>query len=116
METVVTCSTSVMLYSHVDDICNILRALCMDPCAEVQRLACKCVSEFCNSNKELLLHFTEILARGLLLPLISKKSKVRIASLEALGVIIILIKQLQIYKIYFSQYCNVECGNTILMY
>lgn len=44
------------------------------------------MSEFCMNNKELLLHFTEILARGLLLPLISKKSKVRIAALEALGV------------------------------
>jgi hypothetical protein len=75
-----------MLYSHVDDVCNILRALSMDPCGDVQRLACKCVSEFCINNKELLLHFTEILARGLLLPLISKKSKVRIAALEALGV------------------------------
>jgi hypothetical protein len=38
------------------------------------------------SNKEILLHFTEILARALLLPLISKKSKVRIAALEAIGV------------------------------
>lgn len=32
----------------------------------------------------MLLHFTELLARGLLLPIISKKSKVRIAALEAL--------------------------------
>ncbi|EAS03936.2 kinase domain protein (macronuclear) [Tetrahymena thermophila SB210] len=85
MHVIVTCSNSNMLYNHVDDICNILRALSMDPCSEVQKLACKCVSEFCINNKELLLHFTEILARGLLLPLISKKSKVRIAALEALG-------------------------------
>lgn len=35
MEVIVTCSTSNMLYSHVDDICNIVRALTMDPCGEV---------------------------------------------------------------------------------
>lgn len=33
----------------------------------------------------MLLHFTELLGRAILLPLISKKSKVRIAALDALG-------------------------------
>ena len=36
----------------------------------------------------MLLHFTEMLARALLLPLISKKSKVRIAALDALGAVL----------------------------
>lgn len=36
----------------------------------------------------MLLHFTEILGRAVLLPLISKKSKVRIAALDALGAIL----------------------------
>lgn len=36
----------------------------------------------------MLLHFTEILGRSILLPLISKKSKVRIAALDALGAIL----------------------------
>jgi hypothetical protein len=36
-------------------------------------------------NTEILLHFSEILGRAILLPLISKKSKVRIAALDALN-------------------------------
>ena len=57
----------------------------MDPYGEVQREACQCLSEFCRNNHEILLHFTETLARSLLFPLISKKSRVKIAALEALG-------------------------------
>lgn len=57
----------------------------MDPYGEVQREACKAISCFCRSNKEMLLHFTEILGRAILLPLISTKSKVRISALMALN-------------------------------
>ncbi|EGR31275.1 protein kinase domain protein [Ichthyophthirius multifiliis] len=85
MQIIVNCNNQLTLLNHLDDICNILRALAMDPCSDVQKSACQCISDFCINNKEILLHFTEILARGLLLPLISKKSKVRIAALEALG-------------------------------
>lgn len=72
------------IYEHVDDITNILRALAMDPSGDIQQTACHTISQYCKNNTELLLHFTEILGRAILLPLISKKSKVRIAALEAL--------------------------------
>lgn len=60
----------------------------MDPSGDIQREACRTISAFCRNNTEMLLHFTEILARSILLPLISKKSKVRIAALDALGAIL----------------------------
>jgi hypothetical protein len=62
-----------------------LRALAMDPCPEVQKAACQNISQFARNNREILLHFSETLARSLLLSLVSKKSKVRIAGIEALG-------------------------------
>ena len=68
----------------LDDTVNILRALAMDPWQEVQKSACQTISIFCKNNKPILLHFTENMARSILNPLISKKSKVRIAALEAL--------------------------------
>jgi hypothetical protein len=37
----------------------------------------------------LLLHFSEILARSLLLPLVSKKSKIRMAALNSLGSVLL---------------------------
>lgn len=60
----------------------------MDPNSEVQKKACKSIKLFCDKNREILLHFTEMLARGILLPLISKKSKVRIAAMETLSSIL----------------------------
>jgi len=46
------------------------------------------MTKFARNNKEILLHFTEILGRSLLLPLISKKSKIRIAALESLSAVL----------------------------
>ena len=46
------------------------------------------MSLFCRKNTEILLHFSETLARGLLLPLVSKKSKIRIAALDALTAVL----------------------------
>jgi len=60
----------------------------MDPCADVQIKACQVISLFCKTFKELLLHFSELLARAILLPLVNKRSKVRLAALEALGQIL----------------------------
>ena len=59
----------------------------MDPNSDIQREGCRTIAVFCRINREMLLHFTEILGRAILLPLISKKSKVRIAALDALGAI-----------------------------
>lgn len=48
----------------------------MDPCGEVQVKACQNISLLCRTFNNLLLHFSEILARAILLPLVNKKSKV----------------------------------------
>lgn len=82
---VISCCSEDVLIKHLDDMCNILRALAMDPFYEVQKAACQNISFFARSFSRILLHFTEILARALLLPLVSKKSKVKIAAIEALG-------------------------------
>lgn len=57
----------------------------MDPSGEVQIKACQIISQFARTFTALLYHFTVILARGILLPLVSKKSKVKIAAMHALG-------------------------------
>lgn len=85
LNTIISCSNEDEIRDHVNDLVHILRAIVMDPCSDVQIGACKNLSFFCKTYRELLFHFSEIIARALLLPLVSKKSKVRIAALEALG-------------------------------
>lgn len=43
---------------HVDDMVNIIRALVMDPCGDIQLTACNILSIFCNAYKNILLHYT----------------------------------------------------------
>lgn len=85
LNTIISCSNEDEIRDHINDLVHIFRAIVMDPCSEVQIGACKNISLFCKTYRELLFHFTEMLGRALLLPLVSKKSKVRIAALEALG-------------------------------
>ena len=91
---IISCCTEEMIVKHLDDMCNILRALAMDPFYEVQRASCRNISEFSRSFRKILLHFSEILARSLLLPLVAKKSKVKIAAIEAIGQVL----QCGVYK------------------
>lgn len=91
---IISCCTEEIMIKHLDDMCNIIRALAMDPFYEVQRASCRNISEFSRSFRAILLHFSEILARSLLLPLVSKKSKVKIAAIEALGQVL----QCGVYK------------------
>ena len=71
--------------NHVDSMVNILRALAMDPSGDIQYAACGVLETFCGQYKNILLHYTEALGRAILLPLISKKSKIRVAALDALN-------------------------------
>jgi hypothetical protein len=73
---------------HLDDMVGVLRVLVMDPAPEVQREGCEVLRGFCEEYKGILLHFTETLGRALLLPLISKKSKIRIAALRCLTAVL----------------------------
>ena len=77
LNTIISCSLDEDIRDLLNDIVNILRSLSMDPCTEVQIRACKNISSLCKAFRHLLLHFTELMARAILLPLVSKKSKVR---------------------------------------
>ena len=66
---------------YVNEMVNIVRVFLMDPFGEIQEEACRLCSEFCSKFKDLLYHFTVILSRAILLPLVSKKSSIKIASL-----------------------------------
>eukprot|EP00742_Colponemidia_sp_Colp-10_P008737 GILJ01009480.1.p1 GENE.GILJ01009480.1~~GILJ01009480.1.p1 ORF type:complete len:959 (-),score=177.34 GILJ01009480.1:85-2961(-) len=71
--------------NYLDDFCGSLRALIMDPHGEVQKEACKALSELARMAPKLLFHFSEPLARSLFLPLTNRQAKVRMCALEALG-------------------------------
>lgn len=75
--------------NHLDLSVDCIRVLCMDPFIKIQVLACQTMQLFCENYQSLLLHFSEILARSLLLPLVSKKSKVRMAALNSLGAVLL---------------------------
>ncbi len=68
----------------IEDIVNITRTLCMDPCTNICFEACILAKNFAMKTKELLLHFNVSLARGLYMAITHKQSKLRIAGLDAL--------------------------------
>ena len=70
--------------AYLDDLINILRTLAMDPFGEVIKEACAAIQELCTTGTELLFHFTVIICRSLLLALVHKHAKVRMAGLDAL--------------------------------
>ena len=72
------------VYENISDFINILRALTMDPCPEIQVDACLVWSSFLANYKNVLENFSSIVCRALLLPLASKKSKTQLAALKAL--------------------------------
>lgn len=73
----------------LDDMVNVLRSLVMDPCGDIQLVACNLLGIFCESYKNILLNYTETMGRAILLPLISKKSKLRVAALNTLNKILL---------------------------
>lgn len=66
-----------------------LRAFAMDPMADIQIQACKAIEGLATSEQELLQKLSLPLARALLLPLSSKKSKPAIAALKAIEKLLI---------------------------
>ena len=69
----------------VQDIVNITRTLCMDPCVKVATTACEFVSSLApHFGKDLLFYFNSILSRGLLYGLSHKQAKLRLAALNAI--------------------------------
>lgn len=72
----------------VDEISGLLRALCMDPFAEVKQLGCEIMTCFCYNHKELLLHFAEPMGRSLTSCLMHNHMRLRIAALQALTAVL----------------------------
>ena len=70
--------------SRIDEMISIIIVLLMDPFPDIQKKACKLLSEFVVNFKELVFHFTTKLARAILLPLTAKKSEVKVAAIQSL--------------------------------
>lgn len=68
----------------IEDIVNIIRTLCMDPCVNIIFEACVLEKNISIKLRELLVHFNVSLARGLYMAMTHKQSKLRIAGLDAL--------------------------------
>lgn len=71
----------------VQDIVNITRTLAMDPCTEIVIEACHLIKNMTIKIKELLYYFNAILSRSLFYALTHKQSRLRLAALDALDVL-----------------------------
>lgn len=89
MEKIVGLVDTNAMRRFLDDMVNVIRALVMDPSGEIQLNACNLLGVFCESYKNILLNYTETMGRAILLPLISKKSKIRISALNTLNKILL---------------------------
>ncbi|CDW81095.1 UNKNOWN [Stylonychia lemnae] len=72
------------LRAYVDQLVNIVRALCMDPFGDVIIEGCNAMSELAQNGTDQLLHFSENMGRSLFTSFVSKHAKVRMAGIKAL--------------------------------
>lgn len=72
------------LRPYVDILCNLCRALCMDPAGKVILEATQTMRAFAESGNNQLIHFCEVMGRALFTAFVHKHGKVRIAGLNAL--------------------------------
>lgn len=70
-----------IIRNYLDDVINIIRTIVMDPCGDIQKEGCETLQILCKTYKNILLNYTQTMGKAILLPLISKKSKIRIAAL-----------------------------------
>lgn len=82
--TLVECLTEDSMREYLNDTINLVRVFLMDPFDKIQIKACRVASELVTKFKSLIYHFTVILSRAILLPLVSRKSAVKIAALQCL--------------------------------
>ena len=84
MTIIVSSTVFDCLRPYVDNIVNILRALCMDPAGQVVIEGCAAMREFAVLGGDQLLHFSENMGRALFTSFVHKHAKVRIAGLKTL--------------------------------
>ncbi|KAL8424735.1 hypothetical protein Efla_001324 [Eimeria flavescens] len=77
-------SADECVWSHLDKATGLLRAGAMDICPRIKSVALGAIVEFCDRHRQMLLHFTEPLARSLLSCLVCQHAKIRLSGLRAL--------------------------------
>lgn len=82
--TLIECLDEQIMREFINETINLMRVFLMDPYDKIQIKACRVTSELVTKFKSLIYHFTVIVSRAILLPLVSKKSNVKIAALQTL--------------------------------
>lgn len=81
---VIECCGLEAVLEHMSTLVGLLRVLLMDRARAIQIYACQVVANFITDYKDYLPNFAVMLIQALLLPLVSKKFRVRLAALKAL--------------------------------
>jgi hypothetical protein len=82
--TMIECMEVQQMREFVNEGIQLCRVFLMDPYDKIQIRACRVTSEFVTKFRPLVYHFTVMIARAVLLPMVSRKSAVKIASLQTL--------------------------------
>lgn len=82
--TLIECLSEEAMRVYINDTINLVRVFLMDPFDKIQIKACRVASELVTRFKPLIYHFTVLMSRAILLPLVSRKSAVKIAALQTL--------------------------------
>ena len=73
-----------IIIHYMSETVDLVRVFLMDKELKIQIKACEVLTDFIDRYKQYLPNFAEIICQALLLPLVSKKFKVRIVALRAL--------------------------------
>ena len=82
--TLMSCMNGLQMRAYINEAVSLTRVFLMDPFDKIQIKGCRVLSALTTNFTKLCYHFTVILARALLLPLISRKSQVKLVALQAL--------------------------------
>lgn len=77
-------SSDDSVWDHLDLATGLLRAGAMDVCPDIKSVALHTLVEFCDRHQQMLLHFTEPMARSVLSCLVHQHAKIRMGALRAL--------------------------------
>lgn len=81
---IIECADEDIIIHYMSETVDLIRVFLMDKELKIQIHACTVLTDFINRFKEYLSNFAEIICQALLLPLVSKKFKVRLAALKSL--------------------------------
>ena len=84
LQTVLNRTSDKSAWGHLDLITGLIRAATMDICHEIKFAALQTVVEFFDRHQNMLLHFTEPVARSILSCLVHQHARIRMGALRAL--------------------------------